>query len=303
MAERRLEPHELAEAGPAEAVRLPVELIDPNPANPRHQLAEIDALAESIRDPSIGLIHPIAVRRMGDRYQVLSGHRRLAAFGWLAEQEPFEVRWKTIPATVRTSDDQAAYLSLISAQAHSRSWTPREEASVLEELASTRTLADVGRLIHKSEPWVGKRLRVYADAVLSGLVQTGRLLAITAAEFLIVKDPAQRRDLAQRAIDEKWSQERARVEVRKLRLDMQVRQAGRLTRELLEILTATDPTKLPIEVTRDLWTLAGRIQTMGRGGPILPSIEAAERAAGVPQNPRPKRTAQKSARRTMPRPA
>lgn len=295
MTERRLEPHELAEAGPAEAVRLPVELIDPNPANPRHQLAEIDALAESIRDPSISLIHPIAVRRMGDRYQVLSGHRRLAAFAWLADQEPHEVRWKTIPATVRTADDQAAYLALISAQAHSRSWTPREEASVLEELASTRTLAAVGHLIHKSEPWVQKRLKVYADAVLSGLVQTGKLAPSIAQEFIGVKDPAVRRDLALRAIDEQWSMDHARAEVRKLSLSAEIRDLSRRTQEMLALLGRVQVDQIDITVFRDLLVLRGRIdqlsqQARGGTGPVFPSIERAAEVAGVKPNARQKPT-------------
>jgi hypothetical protein len=58
-----LDPHELAVAAPPEAIALPVDLIDPNPRNPRGKLVEIDALAENIK--RFGLLQPITVRRQG----------------------------------------------------------------------------------------------------------------------------------------------------------------------------------------------------------------------------------------------
>src|SRR5205085_1319920 len=51
---------DLADLGPPEAVRLPLDLVDPNPRNPRAALAEVDALADNIR--SLGLLQPVIVR-------------------------------------------------------------------------------------------------------------------------------------------------------------------------------------------------------------------------------------------------
>src|SRR4051794_739948 len=54
-----LEPAELAEQGPPEAVRLPLDLIDPSPRNPRRDPREVDQLADSIQ--SFGLLQPVTV--------------------------------------------------------------------------------------------------------------------------------------------------------------------------------------------------------------------------------------------------
>ncbi len=60
-------------------VEISVELIDPNPFQPRKVFSddELVELAESIEQH--GLIQPIAVRKVGDRYQLISGERRTRA--------------------------------------------------------------------------------------------------------------------------------------------------------------------------------------------------------------------------------
>lgn len=287
---RLLSEQELAEAGPPEAIRLPLDLVIPNPDNPRRDLSELDALADNIR--AFGLLQPVTVRRVGDEYQLLGGHRRRAAFALLREREPADPQWRTIPAVLRnTDDDDRAFLMLVSSQVHNRDWHPREEAAALERLLlGGRTLKQVGESVHRTEGWASRRLRVYADAVLSGYVQSGKLAATVAEQLLPIRETDIRRDYADRAAREEWSQARVRAEVRKLRLDSQLSQARRMTRDLLEILSAVDPARLPIELTRDLWVLVGAVQQLARGGgPVIPTIEAAQRAAGVNPNARPRR--------------
>lgn len=286
---RLLSDQELAEAGPAEAVRLPLDLVEPNPHNPRRELAEIEALAENIR--TFGLLQPVTVRRSGKRYELLGGHRRRAAFALLREQHPEDVQWRSIPAVIRAAkDDDRAYLMLLSGQLHNRVWRPREEAAALERLVlSGRTLVQIGQALHRTESWASKRLRVYSDSVLSGYVQTGQLATGVAEELLVIKDAPTRKDFAERAVKEGWSQDRARGEARSLRLDKQLREVARRARELLEILSSIEPSRLTPAMTRDLWTLRGRIDVIGRGGPVMPSIEQAQRAAGVRTQEKPKR--------------
>jgi ParB family chromosome partitioning protein len=67
------------------ASEVPVGSIDPNPWQPRSVVADADIaeLAESLREH--GLVQPVVVRPMGDRYQLIAGQRRLAAarrLGW-----------------------------------------------------------------------------------------------------------------------------------------------------------------------------------------------------------------------------
>lgn len=58
---------------------VPVELVDPNPWQPRTFFPdeEIDDLASSIAE--VGLIQPIAIRKAGARYELVAGERRLRA--------------------------------------------------------------------------------------------------------------------------------------------------------------------------------------------------------------------------------
>src|SRR6187455_2710095 len=80
--------------------------VEPNPYQPRKEFAD-DALAdlvESIR--AEGLLQPIVVRPVGDKFQLIAGERRWRAFQKLAI--------KTIPARVMTSSDaSSASLALI----------------------------------------------------------------------------------------------------------------------------------------------------------------------------------------------
>lgn len=60
-------------------IEIDVNLIDPNPFQPRKTFDddELVELAETIEKH--GLIQPIAVRKVGDRYQIISGERRTRA--------------------------------------------------------------------------------------------------------------------------------------------------------------------------------------------------------------------------------
>lgn len=83
----------------ADIMRIPVDMIEPNPFQPRMNFDQeaLEELADSIR--TLGLIQPITVRRKGDgRYQIISGERRFRACG-LAGMD-------MIPAYIRDANDQ-----------------------------------------------------------------------------------------------------------------------------------------------------------------------------------------------------
>ena len=60
-------------------VEISLDLIDPNPYQPRKNFGDdnLSELANSIKQQ--GLIQPIAIRKVGDRYQIISGERRTRA--------------------------------------------------------------------------------------------------------------------------------------------------------------------------------------------------------------------------------
>jgi ParB family chromosome partitioning protein len=86
--------------------RLPVDLIDPNPYQPRRIFPqdELEALASSISEA--GLLQPISVRRHGHRYQIIAGERRWRAHKLLGRP--------SIEALVLVAEDSdMAVLSLV----------------------------------------------------------------------------------------------------------------------------------------------------------------------------------------------
>src|ERR1022692_11694 len=70
-------PTEPVSGAPAQTV--PISSIDPNPMQPRRvfQADRLEELAQSIR--SNGIIQPLVVRLVGDRYQLVAGERRWRA--------------------------------------------------------------------------------------------------------------------------------------------------------------------------------------------------------------------------------
>ena len=87
------------QGGTADIMRIPVDMIEPNPFQPRMNFDSeaLEELADSIR--TLGLIQPITVRRKADgRYQIISGERRFRA-GRLAGMD-------MMPAYIRDTNDQ-----------------------------------------------------------------------------------------------------------------------------------------------------------------------------------------------------
>ena len=83
----------------SDVLRIPSDLIDPNPFQPRLSFDEtaLQELADSIR--TLGLIQPITVRRKGNgRYQIISGERRYRAC--------ILAGMTTIPSYIHAASDQ-----------------------------------------------------------------------------------------------------------------------------------------------------------------------------------------------------
>lgn len=82
----------------SDVLRVPIELIEPNPYQPRlaFDSEALQELAESIK--TLGLIQPITVRRKGTKYQIISGERRFRACSMAGMD--------MIPAYIRDANEQ-----------------------------------------------------------------------------------------------------------------------------------------------------------------------------------------------------
>lgn len=178
-----------------------VELIAPNPRQPRRHFDEeaLAALSESIR--ARGLLQPIVVRPItGGTYELVAGERRLRA-ARIAELE-------TVPALVRdTEDGERLELALAENMAR-EDLNPVEEAracaTLVEDLGLTKE--DVGRRVGRSRVAVSNLIRLLdlADDVLE-LIESGGLSEGHGRALLTCRDHDARRRLAFAARDEGWS--------------------------------------------------------------------------------------------------
>ena len=142
---------ETAVAEPTFAViDVAVDAIVPNPRNPRPKLkpAEIASLAASIEVD--GLLHPVTVcEGKGGKYQLLAGHRRLAAFQYLKRA--------MIPARVVAGGEQRALEILLVENEQRRDLDPIQESDLVAELLEKYTREEVASTLGRSVGWVARR--------------------------------------------------------------------------------------------------------------------------------------------------
>ncbi len=179
---------------------LPVELVAPNPNQPRRAFDEegLLALAESIR--SRGVLQPILVRPLAGRYELIAGERRWRA-ARLAGRE-------TIPAMVRHHGDAGSLeLALIENMAR-EDLNPVDQArgcaALVEELGLTRE--EVGLRVGRSRVAVANLIRLLdlpGDAL--DLMQRGELTEGHGRALLTTTDHDARRRLAREAVAQRWS--------------------------------------------------------------------------------------------------
>ncbi len=180
---------------------LPIELIAPNPQQPRRRFDEeaLAALAGSLAER--GVLQPVLVRpRAGGTYELIAGERR-----WRAARMAGLER---IPALVRQRGDAAALeLALIENMARA-DLSPIEEAracaALVEELGLTRE--EVGRRVGRGRVAVSNLVRLLdlPDEVID-LLQDGVLSEGHGRALLLAEDHVARRTLARTAAEEGWS--------------------------------------------------------------------------------------------------
>ncbi len=180
---------------------LPVELIAPNPTQPRRRFDQetLQALAGSLGER--GVLQPVLVRpKAGGTYELVAGERR-----WRAAQI---AGLETIPALVRPRDDaEALELALIENMAR-EDLSPIEEAracaALVEELGLTRE--EVGRRVGRSRVAVSNLVRLLdlPENVIE-LLQEGALSEGHGRALLLAEDHGARGALARSAVQEGWS--------------------------------------------------------------------------------------------------
>ncbi len=195
-----------APAGPAVAaplpkpegyLEIPVGAIEPNPHQPRKTIepAALAELAESIK--AEGLLQPIVVRKVGEKFQLISGERR-----WRAHQH---LKLKTIAAKVVSANEASSAAMALIENLQREDLNPMDEAfgyaRLMQEFGLTQELA--AERVGKPRASVANALRLLQlDAEIQGYISKGMLSVGHAKVLLGLENAAERQLLARRTLEE-----------------------------------------------------------------------------------------------------
>jgi len=165
-----------ASAGMPVGRLVPIELVDPNPNQPRQIMGDLSELMASISEK--GIIEPLVVRQRGERFQIVAGERRYHA--------AVQVGLRDLPVVIREADDTEVLEVALIENLQRKDLTPFEEAEALQGLADRcgYTHEDIARRLGKS------RTSVTESLALTGIpaeVQTLCRLADISSKSLLLQ--------------------------------------------------------------------------------------------------------------------
>lgn len=204
-----------AAEGPSKGSRMvPIEALSPSPHNPRATFDDepLDELAQSIAKH--GIMQPLVVRRVDDRFEIIAGERR-----WRAAQRAGQ---HEVPVTVRdVTPGEALELALIE-NVQREGLNPIEEASGYQRLMAefSHRQEDLAKLIGKSRSHVANTLRLLnlppsiRASVGDGSLSAGHARALIGApDAEALADEVIRRGLSVRATEALVAKAAAKAEM------------------------------------------------------------------------------------------
>ena len=171
--------------------------IIPNRFQPREMFDDeaLQELSQSIKEH--GVIQPIIVRKVGDKYEIIAGERRFRA-SQLAGKE-------TIPALIRDIDDKEAAKIALLENLQRSNLTPIEEAKTYQTILKLDNITqeELAQNLGKSQSTIANKLRLLT---LDEEVQTALLnsqISERHARSLIGLDHSRQKELLHKVINEK----------------------------------------------------------------------------------------------------
>ncbi|HWG57987.1 MAG TPA: ParB/RepB/Spo0J family partition protein [Candidatus Acidoferrales bacterium] len=174
-------------------LQVDIDLIDPSPYQPRTRFREqaLEELARSIQ--ASGIVQPIVVRRIGQRYQLIAGERR-----WRAAQRAGLAR---VPAVVREVPEALALEMTLVENLQREDLNPIEQARAFQRLTEEfhLTQEEAAARTGKDRATIANSLRLLRlESQIQDLLEEGKLTASHARALLAVPDTPARLDLARR---------------------------------------------------------------------------------------------------------
>src|SRR6266851_556520 len=176
------------------AQEIDIDLVEPSPYQPRTRFREeaLDELARSIK--ASGIIQPIVVRPIGNRFQLIAGERR-----WRAAQRAGLTKASAIVRQV--SDELALEMTLVE-NIQREDLNPIEAARAFERLMAEFQLTQesVAERTGKDRATVANAVRLLKlEPIMQDWIEEGKLSAGHGRALLAVADPQLRMRYAQRA--------------------------------------------------------------------------------------------------------
>jgi ParB family chromosome partitioning protein len=173
--------------------QIDIDLIDPSPYQPRTRFREqaLDELARSIT--SSGIVQPLVVRRINNRYQLIAGERR-----WRAAQRAAIQR---VPVVVRDVPEEMALEMTLVENLQREDLNPIEQARAFQRLTEEFNLTQeqVAERTGKDRATIANAVRLLKlDEPIQDLLEEGRLTAGHGRALLSIADTQARLELSRR---------------------------------------------------------------------------------------------------------
>jgi len=135
----------------AQVIEIPITKLYVGKFNVRSDAGDITELTRSIEQE--GVLQPILVRRVKDRFEIVVGSRRFSAAK--------AAGLKSIPSVIREMDDGEAIVASLSENIQRGDLQPEEEAKAIEKLVGIyRSNREVARVLGISESTIRMKLSV-----------------------------------------------------------------------------------------------------------------------------------------------
>jgi len=194
-----------------EVIELNLDDIIPNRFQPREVFDEraLKELALSIREH--GVIQPIIVRKVNEKYEIIAGERRYKASAIAGLSK--------IPAIVRDLDDKESSKVALLENLQRKDLNPIEEAKTYQKILELdeMTQEELAKTMGKSQSAVSNKLRLLAlsDEVKDALLNE-KISERHARTLAGVKDIDKQKELLKRIIDEKMTVRQLEEEIVKI---------------------------------------------------------------------------------------
>lgn len=188
-------PEKASEQKKEEILYAPVDLIRPNPFQPREDFdtQAIEELAQSIREK--GIIQPLLVRRKGDYFELIAGERRLRAAKSLDIKE--------LPILIKNVEDIDSLEMALIENIQRESLNPIEEAHAYQHLIDKFQITQekISGVLGKDRATIANTLRLLKlPHEIQQEMKKGRISFAHGRTLLEVEDENQQRRLAQEII-------------------------------------------------------------------------------------------------------